>query len=182
MKIIKLESKKIEVLVSEEELIGMDITPSALLPPSPQLSRFLGHVLDKIESETGFGAFEEQVVIEAEVKNSGIVLTLSGLSKKSPYKISKKIYSVLFEFPEFDDLSALLQNIPTAHLFGMRLYAYSDRFFLAVPRRNIPVIIYEYSLKKRKSSISESIIAEHGKKLADGYGLACMAAELKKIN
>ncbi|MBO5060912.1 MAG: adaptor protein MecA [Clostridia bacterium] len=188
MKIVRLETDRIRVILSDVDLIDMNIDVQTLTPGSPTLSRFLCNILDAVRAETGFAAKEEQVIIEASQHEGGLVLTLSKISRAADkpkvrtLRSAKKGDNAVFEFLTFDDLLDMIKNTTPAYLISMRLYAYLDRFFLSVPKRRIPAIIYEYSLKSRKSPLSESIIAEYGKLLAGGYKLTCMAVGLKKMN
>ena len=94
----------------------------------------------------------------------------------------RKNESAVFEFLSFDNLMGLIKNISPVYLVPMRLYSYSDKFYLAVPKRHIPILIYEYSFKNKKSPVAESVLSEYGKLLAGGYKLMKMATGLKKLN
>lgn len=178
MKIIRLAADKVKVILSGSDLLGMNIDAKALSPSSPELDLFLCQVLEAVREETGFSASSGQVIAEAALKESGLVLTLS---QKRP-ALPAKIEYVMFELSGFDSLCGMLQNVSPLYLASMRLYQKDGAFYLAVPRRRIPAIIYEFSLKNRRSALSESIIREHGTFLAGGYRLLCMAKALKKIN
>ncbi len=188
MKIVRLEADKVKVVLSDSDLKGMDIDADTVTPESPELSPFLCKVLDAVKAETGFSVDEEQVMVEATRDGGGMVLMISKMSKRADksklhaVRQGKHADSAVFEFTVFDDLLDMLKNTAPFYIINMRLYGYRGRFYLAVPKRKIPVLIYEYSLKCRKAPIAEAIIAEYGRFLAGGYRLACMAAGIKKLN
>lgn len=183
MKIVRLEQDRIKVVLSDIDLKNMNISLGSLSPDSPELNLFLYEVMDAVKAETGFSAEQGQVLVEATQEADGIVLMLSRSSKaksRGAGIIRKNEYAV-FEFLSFENLSGMLQNVSPAYLLNMRLYSYNDKFYLAVPRRRIPILIYEYSFKNRKSSVVESVLSEYGSLLAGGYKLMCMSIGLKKL-
>jgi len=184
MKIVKLEPDRVRVFISEGDLSDMKIDIDAITPDSPVLSVFLCHILEAVKEETGFSASDGQIIAEATPKPGGIILDLSHSKKEKACNEAKcmKKDSIMFEITDFDCLSEMLKNIPPTYLLGMRLYTYGNNFYVAVPKRRIPALIYEYSLKNRKSTVAESKIAEYGQLVAGGYRLISMASMLKKIN
>ena len=183
MKIVRLTPDRVRVFLTVGDLYDMKIDSDSLTPDSPQLSLFLYEVLEAVKEETGFSMAEGQVVAEAFPKEGGIILELSHLTgrEQKPVKNLKKD-SIVFEITGFDALSNMLKNIQTAYLLNMRLYFCDGNYYVAVPKKRVPAIIYEYSLKSRKSTVAESKVAEYGHLIAGGYRLMCMAAALKKIN
>ncbi len=184
MKIVKLEQGRIKVVLYENDLKNMKIDLSSLSPGSPELGRFLCEVMDAVKVQTGFSAEDGQMLVEATQVDGGIVLMLSRSNAEKSRIIPslKKGDTVVFEFLSFDNLLGMLKNVSPLYLLNMKLYTYHSKFYLAVPRRRIPILIYEYSFKNRKSPIAESILAEYGNLLAGGYRLMGMAAGLKKLN
>lgn len=183
MKIVRLTPDKVRVFLTVTDLYDMKIDTELLTPDSPQLSLFLYEILEAVKEETGFSMAEGQVVAEAIPKEGGIVLELSHLTEheQKPAKLIKKD-SIIFEITGFEALCGMLKNIQTAHLLNMRLYFCDGNYYVAVPKKRVPAIIYEYALKSRKSNVAESKVAEYGRLVAGGYRLMCMAAALKKIN
>ncbi|MBR4173388.1 MAG: adaptor protein MecA [Clostridia bacterium] len=186
MKIVRLEQDKIKVILSENDLMDMNIDIDSLAPNSPELSGFLRAVIDEVRRETGFSLENGQVTVEATTYCGGIVLMLSKVRQKDKSKIkgvrvAGKKESTVFEFSEFDDLSCMLINTEKRYVSVMRLYGYNNRFYLAIPKNSVPFLVYEFSLSSKKAAISESILAEYGRLLADGVGLSEMADGLKKI-
>lgn len=187
MKIIKLEQDRIKVILSDSDLMEMNIDISDLTPNSPELSLFMCEVMDAVKAETGFSADQGQVIVEATSCDDGIVLMLTKIKKGYPYakirgvRAVKKNECILFEFADFDALLGMLINIDCKYVANMNLYKYMNRFYLAVPRGKIPLLIYEYSLRSRRSAVAESVVAEYGRLIAGGYKLADMALDLKKM-
>ena len=183
MKIVKLAHDRVRVFLSPLDLLDMKIDSGTLTPDSPELGLFLYEILEAVKEETGFSMQDGQVVAEATPKADGIVLELSHIAGGEPKPVKPiKKDSVIFEITGFDALSGMLKNIQTAHLLNMRLYFCEGNYYVAAPRRRVPAILSEYSLKSRKSSVAESKIAEYGQFIAGGYRLMCMAHALKKIN
>lgn len=181
MRIVKLAVDRIRVFLSDIDLMNMQIDANAISPDSPKLSMFLCEVLEAVKDETGFSIEDGQVVAEATPRSDGIILELSHVKQeKKPVRPIKD--SIIFEIKGFDCLSEMLKNISAVHLLNMRLYALEENYYVTVPKKRVPAIIYEYSLKCGRSSIVESKIAEYGRLIAAGYRLMQMAAVLKKIN
>ena len=181
MKIVKLAVDRIRVFLSDIELMNMKVDAGDLTPESPTLSTFLCEVLEAVKEETGFSIEDGQIVAEATQRSDGIVLELSHL--KPEKKLVKAIKdSVIFEFDGFDCLSEMLKNLSAIQLLNMRLYVFNENFYVTVPKKRVPAIMYEYSLKCGKSAVLESRIDEYGRLVAGGYRLIQMAALLKKIN
>ncbi|MBQ7986353.1 MAG: adaptor protein MecA [Clostridia bacterium] len=182
MKIVRLAQDKVRVFLTSGDLLEMKIDSSSLTPDSPRLSLFLYEILEAVKEETGFSLADGQVVAEAIPKADGIILELSHtIGREKPARNIKKD-SVIFEIKDFDALSGMLKNIQVAHLINMRLYFMGESYYVAVPKRRVPAILWEYSLKNQREAVAESKIAEYGKLIAGGYRLMCMAAALKKIN
>lgn len=183
MKIVRLAPDRVRVFLTGGDLLNMHIDSGTLSPDSPRLSLFLYEILEAVKEETGFSLQDGQVVAEAIPKEDGIILELSHLAgrEQKPVKNVKKD-SIIFEITGFDELSELLKNIQTVHLLNMRLYFAGGNYYVAVPKRRVPAILCEYSLKSQKSAVAEYKIAEYGRLIAGGYRLMCMAAALKKIN
>lgn len=183
MKIVKLTPDRVRVFLTSGDLLDMKIDAGTLAPDSPRLSLFLYDILEAVKEETGFSLAGGQVVAEAIPKADGIILELSHSTGKEP-KTAKNIKkdSVIFEIKGFEPLSEMLKNIHTAHLINMRLYFCDGNYYVAVPKRRVPAILWEYSLKNRREAVAEAKIAEYGQLIAGGYRLMCMAANLKKIN
>lgn len=186
MKIVRVEQDKIKVILSEGDLIDMNIDVESLLPNSPELSGFLRTVIDAVKKETGFSLENGQVTVEATTYCGGIILMLSKVRVKDKgkikgVKVAGKKENVIFEFCAFDDLATMLLNAEKRYLLSMRLYKYGDSFYLSIPKNCIPFLIYEFSLNSKKSAVSESFLGEYGKFLADGRSLTSMASGLKKI-
>ena len=183
MKIVRLTPDRVRVFLTVADLLSMKIDSGDLTPDSPRLSLFLYEILAAVKEETGFSLAEGQVVAEATPKEDGIVLELSHPECRETKAVRViKRDSIIFEITDFEAVSSLLINIQTAHLLNMRLYACGENYYVAVPKKRVPAIIYEYALNSRRSDVAESKIAEYGRLIAGGYRLMCMASALKKIN
>ena len=182
MKIVKVEPDRVRVFLTEVDLFSMNIDIESITPDSPKLSAFLCDVLAAVKAQTGFSLEGGQVVAEATPSPHGIILELFKAKKEADVVKAVKRDSVVFEIADFDSLSLMLKNMPAAYLFNMRLYILDDAFYVAVPKKRIPPIILEYSIKNRKIRTFEAYLGEYGRLVAGGYRLICMAAALKKMN
>lgn len=186
MKIVKLEKDRVKVILSESDLKNMNIDAGSLSPTSPELSPFLCEIMDAVKAETGFSLTDGRVIVEASLSNGGIVLILShhGLIKSKPQSEipQKRSEYVVFEFLSPDHLFGMIKNVSPVCLLTMRLYSYNSKLYLAIPKRKVPFLIYEYSFKNRVSPMAESTLSEHGDFLAGGYRLMRISSALKKMN
>lgn len=179
MKIIRLDSDRVKVLLTANDLLDMNIDKETLSPTSSKLGTFLYDILTVVRAETGFGTEGGQVVAEATPVSGGLELVLS--CPKSDAE-SPRAFSVAFEFLDRESLLGAIGSIPPSYLVSMRLYTYGGKFYLSVPRRRVPAVIYEFSFKNSKSSLAESFLCEHATLVADGYRLLCMYFGIKKMN
>lgn len=179
MKIIRLDSDRVKVLLSSNDLLDMNIDAESLSPSSSELGTFLYDILTVVRAETGFGTEGGQVVAEATPVSGGLELMLS---HPRPAQGISRVSGVVFEFLDRESLLGAIGNIPPSYLVSMRLYAYGGRFYLSAPRRRVPAVIYEFSFKSYKSSLAESFLCEHANLVADGYRLLCMYFGIKKMN
>ena len=182
MKIVRLEPDRVRVFLSELDLFSMNIDIDSITADSSKLSVFLYEVLAAVKAQTGFSLEDGQVLAEATPKPDGVVLELFRAKKEEDAVKTVKRDSVVFEIADFDSLSLMLKNISSAYLLNMRLYLLDGAFYVAVPKRRVPPIIFEYSIKNRKMRAFEAYLSEYGRLVAGGYRLICMAAALKKIN
>ena len=182
MKIIQLKEDKVKVTLSHTELLDMDISLDNLTVGSPELSIFLFRVIEAVKRKTSFWADKDEIIVEATKNAGGITLVLSRLTDQKAAALyrRKSTQSVIFELERFYDFCEFLKNISPYYILSMRLYRYDQRFYLALPRHKIPVLIYEYSIKNRKSELLESFLSEYGKLLANGRNLLSISSFLKK--
>lgn len=186
MKIVKLEQDRIKVILSERELIDMNIDIENLSPNSPELGGFLRTVMEAVRRETGFSLENGQVMVEASTYKDGIILMLYKTRGRDKgrikgVKVSGKRDSAVFEFHSFDDLGTMLLNTEKRYILSMRLYRHKNRLYIAIPKNSIPFLMYEFSLKSRKSAVCESFLSEYGHFVADGNKLLLMTRGLKNI-
>lgn len=186
MRIVRLTPDRVRVFLSECDLSEMQIDIEGLTPDAPGLDVFLRDILEEVKRETGFSLGDGRVLAEATPEENGIVIDLSHIpeEKRSTRDVTRivKKESVVFEFSGFEALSELLKHISAHNLLNMRLYSLKGNFYMAVPKRRVPALMYEYSLKNNKSSVAEIKLSEHGRFIAGGYRLMYMGAMLKKIN
>ena len=163
----------------------MHIDLERLSPNSPELNSFLGEVLKEVKDETGFSVGDGKVLAEATPDSKGIILDLCHIPENARLQDAAKPQkrdSIVFEMSGFEPLTEMLKNVSTQQLLGMRLYSMDGKFYVSVPKKRTPAVMYEFSLKNSKSPVAESKLSEYGRLIAGGYRLMHMGAMLKKIN
>lgn len=189
MRIERVEgNRKIRVLLSQDDLLEMNINIRTLTPDSPELHSFLFRVMEYVRRETGFNVRDGQVVVEASPLGEGVVLTVTKIEQeRRPRRINaysvrakKKIYSdKIYRFADFEALCAYFRLADTDMAGRMRLYSYEKKFFVAaatVDRR-----IYEFAERIPPIGNSERFLIEHGSLIAQGEALKNMAIGIKNL-
>jgi len=185
MKIVRLTAHRVRVFISEGDLLDMHMDLEHLTPDSPELNVFLGEILKEVREETGFSVSDGKVLAEATPDRKGIILDFCHIPEKEKEQDSSRAHkreSIVFELSGFEPLAEMLKNISGHQVLGMRLYSMGEKFYVSVPKKRAPAIMYEYSLKNSKSPVAESKLSEYGRLVAGGYGLMQIGAMLKKIN
>ncbi len=190
MRIEKVEgNRKIRVLVTQDDLLEMNINISTLTPDSPELHSFLFRVMEYVKRETGFSAKNGQVMVEASPHEGGVALTVTKIATKKPIrksdiksiKVKKKIYPHrVYRFPSFDSLYRYFKIIDDATAAGMRLYLYRDMYFAVAATGDWR--INEFTDRLPQTGIGERFLTEHAKLVADGKKLMNMIDGIKNLD
>lgn len=183
-------NRRIKVLLTQNDLIEMNINVHTLTAESPELHGFIFKVMDYINRETGFNAKSGQIVVEASPSEEGVVLTVTKIQPeakpaKKPMQRAVRAKSAapkrrLFRFLDFDALSGYMCLADDAVFENASLYEYDGAYFLMTDSADN--IIAEFSVKIPASVGSgERFFAEHGSIVAENEQLVKMAAEIKKL-
>lgn len=187
MKIMKLENDRIKVVLSDNDLIKLDVNFENISPESPEMSIFLTKILKAIGDETGIVIDEGQILIEAGKEGDCVVLIISkaqhgfSLGKRRKLKTMPKSDRIIFEISAFDELFMMLANVNEKVLERMRVYRYNTSFYLSVPKFPITASICEFSRRCRKNHVAEAFLSEHGKLIAQNEQVVKMAKEIKRL-
>lgn len=189
MKIESIEgNKKVRVLLTQNDLIEMNISLRTLTSDSPELSDFLYKIMDYINQETGFNAKSGQIVIEASPADGGVILTVTKIApaKKrinpnvKSVKVKKKEASVkIYQFSTFENLSEYLSIANSDMFSNTKLYSYNGSFYLIMT--DTDSLIFEFADKISPIGIDEVFFKEHGQLIAEDVRLINMSTELKKL-
>lgn len=182
-----MENDKIKVLLSESDLMNMDINYKSITPESPEMNSFLTKIIKAVSEETGIFIEEGQILIDAASEDGCIVLfitkthrSLSGVRNKV-FKAVRRCDRLIFEIPSFDEFYMMLASIDERILKRMRVYRYKTEFYISLPRFPVPLAVCEFSKRCRKNQIAEAVLSEHGKMIAKNEQVVKMAREIKKI-
>lgn len=183
-------NRRIKVLLTQNDLIEMNINMHTLTAESPELHGFIFRIMDYINRETGFNAKSGQIVVEASPSDEGVVLTVTKIqpetkpSKKPMQKAvrakSASAKNRLYRFLDFDALSGYMCLADDSVFERASLYEYGDAYFLMTDSADN--MIAEFSAKIPASVGSgERFFIEHGILVAKNEQLVKMATEIKKL-
>ena len=80
MRIEKLNSNKVRVTLTGDDLVGFDINAERLSKNSAELHNFLFKIMDTVHKETGFNPHNGQVVVEAQSAGDGMTIVISKIN------------------------------------------------------------------------------------------------------
>lgn len=185
MKIIRLAQDRIKVILSDDELLEMNIDIKNITPDSPELKIFLHDIMEVVQEEVGYASDDGRTMVEATIFSGGIVLIISRVKNPAAKSVGIRAVckkdNIVFKFCGFDALTGFLINTEAENLSVMRLYQCGEDFYLAIPRNAVPIIIYEYAMHNCRACYAESVSSEYGILIADGSELINMVQILKKI-
>lgn len=189
MRIERVEgNRKIRVLLSQDDLLEMNINIRTLTPDSPELHSFLFKVMEFVRRETGFSAGSGQVVVEASPLGEGIVLTVTTLEPErkrkldiSSVRVKKKLRSSrkIYRFADFDSLCDYFKQADDCIAEEMSLYSYREAFFAAAAAEDCK--IHEFAAKISDADKAELFLSEHGRLIAAGEELKKMINGIKNL-
>ncbi len=190
MKIEKIEANKIRVILSELDLIDMNINVKALTPDSPRLHGFLYEIMEKVKAQTGFNPYSGQVVVEATPNRDGITLTVTKLFEKTAQKrkrpqniravIKKAPPKITYSFSSFEDICSLFSVSDAESFCSGKLYEYMEKFYIIIPK-NANSQIHEFANAEGGFLFGENFLSEHGKLHAEKDDLVNMAKGVKNL-
>lgn len=158
MKIEQIETNKIQVIFSKEELDKNQINFHSLMSNSKQTQNLFLAVLDIAEKEMGFETYNYEIAIETLIlDNSNFIITISRKQAKENdlhkgLKVSRKKYNQYstFKFNSFDDFYDFFNKVKFSIQFNKSLFYFNDNFY------------YVYNENSRvQNSSDKSILLEY---------------------
>lgn len=189
MRIERVEgNRKIRVMLSQTDLLEMNINIRTLTPDSPELHSFLFRIMEYVKRETGFNAKSGQVVVEAAPSDGGVVLTVTKIEQPKPVcrrdiksvRVKKKEYpDTIYRFWSFDALCEYFYLADGQTTENMRIYVLEDYYFAVAATGDRRLL--EFAERISVCGASESFLAEHGKLIAEGEALKNMVNGIKNL-
>ena len=186
MRIEDIENgKRVRVLLTERDLLDMDIKERHLTYDSPKLHDLLYKVIDFVNKETSFDAKEGQIVVEASSHDDGIVLTVWKTEKekkiKNPPKvrIRKRQKEIMYHFKSFDAMYDFLKIASESLLLSSSLYRLKDSFLLLTDKEDSTIL--EFADKIPPITSGKGFLSEHSEPIAKGESLIKMALGVKML-
>lgn len=206
MRIEKLNSNKVKVTLTGDDLVSYNINVKKLSGNSAELHSFLFRIMDTIHKETGFSLYNGQVVVEARAAGDGMTLViskmLSGRGVTETVKNGKRIIARASErcrgkgvyfFESFDDLCEAITQIDNAVHSDSLLYKMNEKYCYLLNFENpyfddderlcnIVSILREFAERNISYNGQYKRVMEYGKLIAKESELEAMADSLRKIN
>lgn len=175
MKIEQIETNKIQVIFSKEELENNDINFHNLMSNSKQTQNLFLAILDIAEKEMGFKTLNYDIAIETLIlENSNFIITISRQDSNNTdihnnLKISRKKYikNYVLKFNCFDDFYDFFNSVKFSISFNKSLYYFNGNFYYIYNQnlkchQNYNILILEYATP---TSIPVSLIKNYGKQI-----------------
>ncbi len=186
MRIEDIENgRRVRVLLTERDLLDMDIKERHLTYDSPKLHDLLYKVIDFVNKETSFDAKEGQIVVEASPRDDGIILTVWKTQKakalKNPPKarIRKRTKEIMYHFKSFDAMSGYLKIASEDILLSASLYRIKDSYLLLCDKEDAQLL--EFADRIPPITSGKGFLSEHSKPVAKGESLLKMANGVKML-
>ncbi len=195
MKIERIDSNKIKITLSIDELESWNVDIDDLSYNTPEVQEMFWTMMKKAEVETGFYVDDSQLIIEAmPLHSDGFVIVITRVEededfesihkyiknrfKKSELRVkkkSKKIHSTIltYIFDDFDNVCDASIRLNSMYNGNSNLYNYKNYYYLLLTRNSssdnspedVETILSEYGDKVENSSIIEGFLNEHGEKI-----------------
>lgn len=199
MRIEKLNSDKVKVMLTTADLLTLDVDVSRLSPNSKELHTFLFHIMETIHKETGFDPYNGQVVVEATPLKDGISIIVSRINAVSKRitraefnnatsvtaHIKKHMNLAMFYFDKFEDLCAALTEISNEALRDGSLYKVDNSFCFTLrdihKHKKSTHTMTEFSADRKRFPAHITYIQEHGKLVAEGNELIDLRKNIRNL-
>ncbi len=207
MRIEKLNSNKVRVTLTGDDMMGFDINAERLSRNSAELHNFLFKIMDTVHKETGFNLHNGQVVVEAQSMGDGMTILISKINCVSKgvtetVRNGKRIIARVNEkrkgtgtyyFESFDDLCKAVTMINDEVHSTNSLYRMENGYCYLLDFENpyfeeeknlceVISVLREFSSKELAYRNQHIRVREYGEFVAKNEELISMAENLRKIN
>ncbi len=186
MRIEDIENgKRVRVLLTERDLLDMDIKERHLTYDSPKLHDLLYKVIEFVNKETSFDAKEGQIVVEASPSDDGIIMTVwkTGKAKtlKNPprARIKRRQKDIMYHFKSFDAMSDYLKIASKDTLLSSSLYRVKETYLLLCDKED--ALLLEFADRIPPITSGKGFLSERSFLIAKGESLVKMAAGVKML-
>lgn len=175
MKIERINTKKIKVTFTPEDLIEHNLSPEAVKNNSPNVQQTLFSIVRRAEEETGFEATDCRLMVEAMPGGDDTMVmyitrldgdddlqdAMSAIKRKIRLKVKQSVQpnKVCISFYDFEDAVLLAKNSDCTE--ECSLYFYEGGYHL-VASSSLPVFFSEFGRVSTDEKLCD-IVAEHGK-------------------
>lgn len=197
MRIEIMENQKIKVSLTVNDLMFYNLKPETLSPDSPELNKFLFHVMEDVKKQTGFNPYSGQVIVEAVRSDNGINLYITRLSEntKTRKPNTKRIKAVsakrktgvsaggTYLFTDFDDLCRALRLMTENNVRLSSLYKFEGNWYLVTNSGDVKLhcMLSEYCNVMGGMLYTDTFLKEHGEVIGTGKQLLEMTEGVKKL-
>lgn len=188
MRIERVEgNRKIRVMLSQSDLVDMNINIRTLTPDSPQLHSFLFRIMDYVKRETGFNAKSGQVIVEASPSEGGVILTVTKIEQPKSairrniksVRAKKKVYpKCVYRFFNFDALCGYLGSSGVC-AGDMKIFELEKDYFAVTASGDRR--LSEFAERIGVPNAKEHFLREHGNLIAEGETLENMIKGIKNL-
>lgn len=207
MRIEKLNSNKVRVTLTGDDLVGFDINAERLSKNSAELHNFLFKIMDTVHKETGFNPHNGQVVVEAQSAGDGMTIVISKINscgrgvtetvrdgKRIIARVNEKRKGVgTYYFDSFDDVCEAVMSIKDNAHSTNELYKINGGYCYLLDFENpcfdeekelceAISVLREFSVSELAQKLQHIRVKEYGELVAKGSELISMAENLRKIN
>ena len=203
MKIQIINSGKIKVELTNDDLKKYDMNADSLKPDSPRLRKFLFYIMESVRVKTGFDPYNGQIMVEAEGTPAGVSLVISRVGQKrsiSPAqkqrirrakpvlreKKSKAESGQIFSFGELKTLLAACRHLEKTDIEASSVYKYGKKYYMYIrpdaENARTRAVLSEFCEARGAGLYGISFMKEHGELVAGGDKLADICENIRFMN
>ena len=182
VKIVRIENDRIKVVLSESDLLDMNINFADIRPESDEMNSFLTKIIKAVSDETGLFIEEGQIMVDSAKDEGCVEVFVTRLcNPERAKKRSRRCDRVIFEVASFGELCDMMCAVNEKILKRMCIYRYKTGFYISVPKFPLPLALCEFSKRCRKNRILEAVLLEHGEVVAKDEEVRNLAEVIKKM-
>lgn len=190
MKIELLDEKTVKVVLSNFDMIDLNLTYDEMDYKNPSTKRVILKLVDRIKREVALDLTAVKLYIEAfPYADGGCILYVNMLDLGDKAKVNGKRYKTSFDTPilfSFKDLSALggvtkrLLNRYSHIILKNSLYYYNNNYYLILYTYfkmdlQLTHLLNEYGSFYGKGATQNAFIREHGKEIIESEAIETLS-------